>query len=349
MDAQILFNITNLSFEGQGILSGNFFNLSNIDRGREIFYTDVFKKELGEFETRYTPNSVYGFCNLILENTANKSKTEIANDFKNVLFEREQALLGYLTFTWLVKDNSIGILSSVGYINNVGISKIISSVKPWDSKGEQQYTVFTKEELVQVADYTVKYQEIMNDSFTPINDGVAEYHKDQEGKQFRNVVSRLSPDFNYNNQNAIQRALKFLAAARENRYLVYKIAYYMPVFECLFITDAAEITTKMAYRAAFYIGENLEECKSIFKTVTDGYNIRSRYLHGQKFSSDSEITNEKLVVLSTKIDDILRRIFVKIINGDYEPFISFSKEERNKFLNGLVFDSRFRQKDLDNY
>lgn len=346
MDAQILFNITNLNFEGSGTAAGNFFYLSNIDKGREIFYTDIFRKELGEIETRYTPNSVYGFCNLILEEIRSKSKEDTIEEFKPILFEREQALIGFLSLIWLVKDNSVGLLNTIGYISGVGITKVYSAINPWNCRGQKENTVLTQDEIEQVASYTMKYQKIVNDSYTSINDTVAEYQKDKEGNAYRTVVSRLSADFNYNNQNTIQRAMKFLASARECRYLVYKISYYMPIFECLFITDATEITTKMAYRAAFYIGRDLEECKDIFKTVTSGYNIRSRFLHGQKFSADSEIKDEKLIPLSIKLDNILRRIFVKIIEEDHEKFISYTKEDRDTFLNGLVFGSRFRIEEI---
>ena len=107
----------------------------------------------------------------------------------------------------------------------------------------------------------------------------------------------------------------------------------MPIFECLFATEASEVTHKVAERVAFYIGN--EGKKDIFKVMKAAYNVRSRYLHGEELLN-SQKGREYQTRLSSEIDDIARYLLTRIIMEDSSNFL-LKKPLFEDFLSDIIF------------
>ena len=134
----------------------------------------------------------------------------------------------------------------------------------------------------------------------------------------------------------ITRAWTFLLKSRMTHVLPMKIAFTIPVLECLFSTDANEVTQKVSERAAFYFGKDNTERQGIFDIIKDVYNLRSKYFHGQELKSKHEsIDNQKLLSLS--MDCLLRRIFTKVIMEDSALFNEFDQNKFDKDMSSIIF------------
>lgn len=124
----------------------------------------------------------------------------------------------------------------------------------------------------------------------------------------------------------------FLHIARNHSYLLYRLAFYVPVLECLFGSSTGEITHQVAERIAFYVGQTPQERYELYIDVKDAYSIRSRFIHGDVFDDKSlKRVNE----LSTKIDELTRKILLKVVLEDSEIFLEDTK--RKDYLKKLVF------------
>ncbi len=348
MEGNILFDISHLRFDKDGAVratvNDGMFVMSNEDIVRETFFTDTYKKQYGIYNTSYIPKSVFAYSKITIENTDRKIDEQIQMEFEEMMFERVQYLESLLTFLWFVKDNSVGLYSTIGQIpaKNI-VGSLSKSIGYWNCGGNKENVLFTDTEIIDAANLTFKYREICGKGLKRLVDSIIPTEFDQHKKPHRHYLIRAKNDFNYNEQNCIERALNFLIIARSQSYIIYKIAYYIAVLECLFTTNSSEITMRMSYRIAFYIGESMNECHKIFKTVYDAYDIRSRFLHGQKFKSDNDIKIETLTITSKELDNILRRAFRKIFESP-APFSEYTNEDRDSYLNSLIFDLPFERK-----
>lgn len=349
MQGNILFDISHLRFEGNGIADFNasMAQMSNIDSHRNHFYTEKFVKTFGQNACRYAPNSVFAYSHIDMPGLDGKMHEEVKVQFEEMVNERTNLIETFLTFLWFVKDNSVGLWSTIGQIPANGIvTHLANSISFYSCTGEKSICTFSEEDIKRAGQLTVKYQEICPPGeLTPMKDKIMSYELDQNGNPFRSFVQTQKSIINYNTQNSIQRAFHFLILARKQNVLIYKIAYYMAVFESLFTTDSREITTKMSYRVAFYIGESGKECKEMFRNVGRAYEVRSRFLHGQRFNDDNDFSEQNLTKYATLMDDILRRVFKRIFEQDHELFTENESivNNREAFLNSLVFDTPFRK------
>lgn len=107
--------------------------------------------------------------------------------------------------------------------------------------------------------------------------------------------------------NRIQRSFLLLNIARTNSFLPMKIAFYINVLECLLLDNDAELSLRLQLFSASIIGENKEDKIFIRDTVNKAYNIRSKFFHGSAIS----LNKDELQLLSSQIDEIIRRIIIK--------------------------------------
>lgn len=348
MDGKILFDISHLRYTGKekikATINDGEFILSNEDNIREGFYSDVFKKQYGLFETNYIPQNIFAYTHCTLENTDKKLLEEIQMEFEEIMYVRQQYIESLLTFLWFVKDNSIGLYSTIGETAEGRLTgKISKSISYWTCEGEKATSFFSKEEILEAASLTFKFRDISTFEIKSIHNLLTNFEFDQNGKPFKRYLERRTNYFDYNSQNAIERAFTFLITARSQPIIIYKIAYYMAVFESLFTTSSNEITMRMSYRVAFYIGETAEDCKAIFDNIYNSYNIRSRFIHGQPFKSNKEIELNKLKAIAKSLDDLLRHVFRKILIDDSKIFTEYSNDERDRYLNSLIFSLPFER------
>jgi hypothetical protein len=136
----------------------------------------------------------------------------------------------------------------------------------------------------------------------------------------------------YNKRNRINRAFSFLQMARSNSFLPTKIAFYICIYECLFTTEISEVSHKVAERVSLFLGESFEEKKAFYKVIKDGYDVRSKYFHGQPLKKDGV---DRLKEVSRNLDTLTRTAFNKIINLNDNYFLDSSKHA--DFLNNIIF------------
>lgn len=336
METKIIFNINYLKFaeKGIGTIKTPFFNLTNDNDLREEYFTDLYKSQVGLLGTRYGEDSVFGYYN---HNWEDEKMLEVSGAMPNLLNKHLDFAMMFVSFLWLIKDNSVGISEGIAQTEDIGLHRIKGKNGPTNCIGNRASVEFSKEDFIEMGSLMEKIQKIKPEAQpVTLDEKVDVFETDKTGIPYKAMLKNQGRNFNYNNTNCIERALTFLLTARATYNLIYKIGYYMPIFECLFTTDSHEITTKLAYRTAFYISDDKEERKDIFKTISEAYNIRSKFLHGQVFDSKANITEENLTKISTKIDGLLRRVLKKIITTDLDNFKA-QKHDRDKFLNQLIF------------
>jgi hypothetical protein len=245
-----------------------------------------------------------------------------------------QLVNGLISFLWFIKDNSVNASEIMGHISN-GIHHSVfgmSSVSIISNcHGENKEVSFTRDEIDQAYALSRKYtsicpqnEEEFNTTLRPeiISNNVNDAFKKGE-----------NDNINYNSFNRIERAIKFLQIVRETNYLPRKISLYMPIFECLFSTEAEGVSHKVSERVAFYLGDDR---KTIFADLKSAYNIRSRYLHGDEMDK-AQTSKSYQMDLSTKIDEITRRVLTQIITEDSEKFL-MKKDPFRTYLNNIIFE-----------
>lgn len=296
MKANLLFDISHLRFTGQGEadINAEMLFVTNIDKKRTEFFTQAFIKTYGLNDTRYSPNSVFAYSQIDIPDVDATLIEEIKQQFEEVMLQRIQLLESFLFFLWLEKDNSVGLWYTIGQIPSKNIvAKVGKSMSFYNCKGLKENCEFTPEELKKIGALTLMYQKICPPVQTNYLGMVMGFEFDQHGIPFRTYLQAHGNHISYNEQNCIQRAFHFITIGRNQNVLIYKIAYYMAAIECLFTTDSKEITKTMSYRVAFYIGKSKSESLSIFNKVNKAYNIRSKFLHGQPFSSVNDYALQK--------------------------------------------------------
>jgi len=197
---------------------------------------------------------------------------------------------------WIIKDNAIDMM--LGYVEFPYINpkiKVMPSTRPlvrsnllksgyYTSTGEYAPVIFDKQEIEEIS--SLNYKNIKNP--------LSLLHK----TSIRKDTGRLN------------LAQLFIQAARQYPDLGMKISQYCSALECIFSTDTSELSHKLAERVAFFLAEDKEERHQLFNDIKSYYGIRSQIVHG------SPISKNKIMHLSEyskKLDEILRRIFKKII------------------------------------
>lgn len=317
------------------------FNLSsNYGFRRKHYYNNEFVKLVGELDcySRSDLRYVYAWDTAILPpDDLNLNRHDLLNKLGLYLQQRALFLKHYLLFLWFVKDNSISMSACYGHIP--AMERMFVSLSTSDTittaKGVFKDQIFTLEELENALNIFNAYNKIAYNStisrevlqqklVIPTAGLYASFHtKDYDEAK------------NYNDFNRIERAFRFLAFARHSSFLPHKIALYIPVLECLFSTSPSEATQKVSERTAFYLGTCSDERRHVFDTISHGYNLRSRYIHGGQFDKKRDTLLENQMMTSENLDSIIRRVLTKVILNDSELFLD--NEKLNTYLKYLMF------------
>ena len=116
------------------------------------------------------------------------------------------------------------------------------------------------------------------------------------------------------------RALIILQEARRTGVLSSKIDRYCSVLECIYAIKK-EHKKNISNITAAYIGNDSEEQERIRE------NMRDAYSHGENLKYLQENDREKLMRLSTVIDDYVRRVFRKAISVENLNYNNTSEEK----------------------
>lgn len=253
--------------------------------------------------------------------TTNEEITKLAGKAVNMCHD---AMIDQLFFLWFVKDNSISLDFISGICDEKEIITVTKCLILYTNRfGEFKAEKFSVNELKKALEIQQKFNSIFPTKQEP----------------YKDLVNTIDTNFNstsYNEHNRIQRSLKFLQALRSTVYLPQKISLYIPIFECLFSIDATEISHKVSERIAYYLGNSKEGRVEIFKTIKECYDLRSKFFHGSDLGK-SHNTFESQKELANKIDDICRRVLLKVIQDDSSIFLE-TKPNLQKYFDSLLFN-----------
>jgi hypothetical protein len=240
---------------------------------------------------------------------------------------------GFLYSLWYIKDCCVSAHSMINKFVNINRS-IQSST---------QYSFFTLHDgsfsdCYFSIDELSRAKELM-DKETVICPTFHKIPSIEEVKSRNEISDGISTmrliDFDYSKLTRIERASILLHTARTYHFLPMRISFFIPFFECLFIASAGgEAQQKVCERIAFYLYSDKMERANAYGAIKDGYDIRSKFLHGDKLPS--KFNAELLPSISKKIDDIARKLFVKILEGDHAIFLQ-NQSNFEVWLSQLIF------------
>ena len=123
------------------------------------------------------------------------------------------------------------------------------------------------------------------------------------------VVYPVQMNFMKYDYNRLFRADNFITNARYTGIMISKITNYMSALECLFTTKSHDATITVTNRASHFIEGKPEEVARYAKDIKTAYNIRSRFLHGDKI----KMLPEDIKDLCIEIDGHMRKIMNKAV------------------------------------
>ncbi len=114
----------------------------------------------------------------------------------------------------------------------------------------------------------------------------------------------------------LMRGLYYLENARACGDVGVKIATYVSCFEALVSTDSAELAHKLSERVAVLLSHDPAERLALYEELKRAYTVRSKIVHGDEIDGKLQA---QLLPLSTRCDELLRRLFVQILTDDSLP------------------------------
>lgn len=251
---------------------------------------------------------------------------ESIDQLRSVSYRLWSRMMHYSGFLWFLQDTAACCRTLISWVPETGDVWVVSgSTNYSNSRAEHIDSTFSLDELEEASEIYRITAEAQSDD-EPV-------HRPNHTGIKTDVSSFVYRQYNKNSR--IERSLSFLGMARSQPFIVMKISMYVAVLECLFTTDSGEITHKVSERAAKYIGEDGSDELHIYKIIKQGYDIRSKYLHGQPLQKGHD-SPEKLATLSQSIDAILRKIMANVILKDRDIFLQ-GNNELNDWFNSLLF------------
>jgi len=112
----------------------------------------------------------------------------------------------------------------------------------------------------------------------------------------------------------------------------HRFVALMTCLEALFCTTSRELTFQLASRAAWFLKPtDLSKRRQMFEFVKDLYEIRSKIVHGQKYSMS------KVESSVSKLADLVREVFHKILLDNIIYKVIFASDQKgwNRYLESL--------------
>lgn len=198
---------------------------------------------------------------------------------------------GFFNVLWLIRDNSANCEQGFLLENSPdrGLAIHSNAIILRYTKADQSVSevCFSKKEIQAMRDAESAVTQKLNLRFTP--------------ELEMEVLSK---------HGRLSRASFLQQAARGADSLLIRIVHYCTCFECLFGTDSAELSHKLAERVAVFLGTSATERSELYRKIKRAYSIRSKVVHGAGVKGDLA----ELKVISSDCDDILRRILLRNIS-----------------------------------
>lgn len=272
--------------------------LTNERERIEKLVSPMLKLAMGTLEYSYLLDTAHAIHQTLTFSKA-ESDSRLLEEF---IGHWLQHVRGYFQSLWLIRDHAVrfemGFAEWVDSSRGLTHSSNFIAASTFKSDGSRDTTEFTLDELKAARSYFIDFlHPLATDQSEELEDVIG---SGRPTRPFRKGLSRLTR-FNY-----------FLSAARAAGELAVRISLYMTCMEVLFSTETAELTYRLSQRVAYFLGDTSEQRKEIFLTMKRAYGIRSRILHGDTLPPKSESNLENV---SSEIDSLLRRIFLKILGS----------------------------------
>lgn len=215
-------------------------------------------------------------------------------------------IIYFLSMTWYLKANAFQ-LGRVWLFNekNKTLKKTFYAIKSSPLSTYKGKSIFlSNQDVDSCLDMLHKFLEFNFETRFDLNDNSTDY-------------SKLS---------ILQRAAQLIEYSKFAEGAYQKIGLLCSAMECLFTTDAAEVSHKVAERLAFFIAENSEERVGIFSKIKKAYSLRSSFFHGNKLRN---ITDEEYY----EFENIIRKVMKKIFFVSPEPFLEKPEKINEYFIN----------------
>ncbi len=323
-----LYNINiNMKYKGVNIFDD--INLiSNKVFFSEYFNDDFFVLAAGTFHVDSYMNSPFFY-------TSGNNHELTGSDSAYKFLENRSILYNdIIFFLWLIKDNAATCEESfVRYktIMNEKITMYQRSFRYSNSEGKYDTTYFSNKEfeeasklMSQFSIFNMKYLDNINN----VQDGIIHSQKYEEYFHLFGLRS-----------NRYQRARSILDNARTENYAPARISAYTIILEAFFSTNNNEVATQVSQRIANFLCESRDEKIELYKFIKEVYNIRSLYVHGEKLTIKyGKKGLAFLINMSTRLDSILRKIFMKIISDEelIYLYVDDNTEKLEQYLLELV-------------
>lgn len=309
--------------------SGRFTFTNDLDVVKKHFQKEKFISFLGTLNHKTFVENHYFF--IISESKLEENDPVIrTSKLTNALEHENGTIFVMLSSLWFFYDNNI--FNTVSYLYDELLDEYISNTRAImlsNSSGAYEPCGINNEIVMALLKMTSAIIPFRNADLADTNKGKSDI------KGFGAHVGDIS-GIDFGKTSRIFRAITFLDLARSQSFLPLKISMYVGIFECLFTTESTEVSHKVAENAAFYISNTNEERAENYALIKKAYDIRSKYLHGQRLDKQKHKSSELLTPISKEIDKLLRLIFVQIITQDSEVFLKSDNDLRIHFMN-LIF------------
>lgn len=132
------------------------------------------------------------------------------------------------------------------------------------------------------------------------------------------------------NINRVKRAMIMLNFARQNYFLPAKIFFYIAIIECLFKTNKNSVEAQIKDRVPKYLKTPCDQISAQHDLISQGYEIRSTFVHARDMKEENT-SYEEWVPISLGLDELLRKILLKVIDNPDPIFLKEADEIKEFF------------------
>ncbi|MEX8546195.1 MAG: hypothetical protein V5804_01220, partial [Mucilaginibacter sp.] len=291
----------------------NLFLTQNNFKISQIFYNSDFI--MLEGKKAYDKLMKYP-CAVAIVEVADFSKSGSLKETITILDSDKFSIINCM---WFVKDNSINAEKCYLQRNQEVVSYFRSS-SVTNSEGDKVVVDYSKSELDLIQILVPKIAKLF---FYKIEQDLV-----YEDKEFTTTGANFIAKF----KNRLVRAYLFLMVARTTSEVTLKISFYMTLLESLFTSNNNEVQHQLSERSSLFIGGEKHEKKEIFELVKDAYTLRSNLMHGNFIKkTDAEVKR-----ISKNIDEVIRKIFNKILAGESSVFLLSDSDGDKKSLKNIL-------------
>lgn len=212
---------------------------------------------------------------------------------------------------WMIRDNSIYLRDGFLFVYDKDISDGFTfkgALSAINSRADRNVSeaIFTNEELLGISNGMETF----------------DYHDLTKPNAFDFKRATQDHMFKESDTSRADRARFFVQYARSSGQTPVKLLFYNMALETLLSTVSAELSHRVAERAAFIMGTDAESRKTYYDLVKKSYDNRSKVAHGALLKNDGKFDER-----SVGMDNLLRALLnntelLSVKDGDLDDYFS---------------------------